>query len=360
MNLKLTMRWNMTMKQITLISTLIAVMLYASAVIAEEEETVKLKLNEFASKGVVTEKVKLRTLRDTLQAPAEVTFNETRRVVITARTTGWIEKVAVFANQRVKKNQVLAEVYSPEFLSAQQEYLLINARAQRPASKDQTLLSDAEQRLRILGLTDKKIKQLAVSGKSYPFLPVHSPINGTVVSHRLNVGDTVKRGQVLYVVADLRNLWANIALTESQLAQVQRGQTVSLSVQAYPEHRFMGKILSVGAVMDEQTRTIKARALVGNPERLLKVGMFADARIEIGGGKPVLAIPAGSIVQFQGQTTVFKVEGDELQPQVIEAGTTRSGWTEIKVGLAAGDEVATQGVFLLKSMLLKSQIGDVD
>ena len=362
MNLKILTGWNVTMKYIILFSTLLAVMIYAPGSIAEEEEAeaVELKLSELTTKGVVTEKVERRRLRDTLQATAEVVFNETRRVVITARATGWIEKVTVFANQQVKKNQLLAEVYSPEFLSAQQEYLLIHARAQRQTAEDQTLLTDAEQRLRILGLTDKKIQHLAATGKPYPFLPVHSPISGTVISHELNAGDSVKRVQTLYVIADLHTLWANIALTESQLAQVQSGQTVLLSVKAYPQRRFTGKILSVGSKMDETTRTVKARALIDNPGRLLKTGMYADAQIEIGSGKPTLAIPVSAITQLQGQTTVFKIEGDEFHPQVVETGETRGSWAEIKIGLAEGDELATQGVFLLKSMLLKSQIGDAD
>ena len=360
MNLKIMTGWNVTMKHIMIFSILITAMFYTSASIAEEEETVELELKELTSKGVETEKVKRRRLHDTLQATAEVTFNETRRVVITARATGWIEKVTVFANQQVRKNQLLAEVYSPEFLSAQQEYLLIHTRAQRPTSEDKTLLTDAEQRLRILGLTDKKIRHLAVSGKPYPFLPIHSPISGTVVSHELNTGDTLKRGQPLYVIANLRNLWANIALTESQLAQVRRGQNVSILVKGYPAKYFTGKILSVGAKMDEATRTVKARALINNPDRLLKAGMFADAQIEITAGKPVLAIPTSAITQLLGQTIVFKVEDDKLHPQPIETGVTRGSRTEIKVGLTTGDEIATKGVFLLKSLLLKSQIGDSD
>lgn len=348
------------MKYAIFFSMLIAAVIYTPGSRAEEEEAVELKLSELIKKGVETEKVERRHIYDTLQATAEIDFNETHRVVIAARTAGWTQKVTVFANQTVKKHQLLAEIYSPEFLSAQQEYLLIHARAQRPSSDDKTLLTDAEQRLRILGLTDKKISHLAATGKPYSFLPVHSPINGTVVSHKLNVGDTVQRGQALYVIADLRSLWASVALAESQLAQVQPGQTVSLSVRAYPDNHFTGKILSVGANMDETTRTVKARALIENPDRLLKVGMFADAQIEIGAGKAIIAIPSGAITQLQGQTTVFKVEGNELHPQPIETGVTRGGRTEVKVGLTTGDEIATQGVFLLKSLLLKSQIGDAD
>ena len=349
------------MKYAIFFSMLITAVIYAPGSIAEEEEeAVELKLSELVTKGVVTEKVERRLIHNTLQSTSEIGFNENHRVVIAARTAGWTEKVAVFANQAVRKNQLLAEIYSPEFLSAQQEYLLIHARAQRPASEDKTLLTDAEQRLRILGLTDKKIRRLAATGKPYSFLPVHSPISGTIVSHKLNTGDTVKRGQALYVIANLSSLWANIALTESQLSQIKPQQKVSLIVKAYPKHRFNGKILSVGAKMDEATRTVKARALIYNPDRLLKAGMFADAQIETGAGEPILAVPNSAITQLQGQTNVFKVNGKELYAQPVETGITRGGMTEVKVGLVSGDIVATKGVFLLKSLLLKSQIGDAD
>ncbi len=331
----------------------------------EHKEEVSLSLGALRKQGVMTGKVLRRGLAETLRAPAEIGFNESRRVVITARSGGWTEKVTVFANQRVGKNRLLAEIYSPEFLSAQQAYLLTYARAQRAAPEDITrdnkaLLADAEQRLRILGLTKKEIRQLATKQEPFPYLHVHSPITGTVVEHKLNTGDTVQPGQALYVIADLRTVWANIALTESKLAKVSPEQPVTLTVKAYPDLRFEGSILSLGAGMDEATRTVKARALVKNTGNRLKPGMFADAEIGVAEGDSVLVVPAEAVIRFEGRETVFKVEGDALHPQPVETGATRGGFTEIRAGLAEGEQIAVKGAFVLKSLALKSQIGDHD
>ncbi len=326
------------------------------------EEDVELKLDVLRSQGVATGKVERRRLRDTVRAAAEVRFNEKRRVVLTARSGGWAEKVTVFANQHVKKNQLLAEIYSPEFLSAQNEYLLILDRTKRGdgavAQENRSLLGDAKQRLRILGLTNKEIGRLAQTRKTYPFQHVHSPIRGSVIQHKLNAGGTIEPGQVLYVIASLHTVWSEIAVTEADLNKVRPGQAVMLTVKAYPDRRFTGKILSLGADMDEATRTVKARALIKNPGRLLRPGMFAETEIQVGGGQPVLAVPQSAVVLMKGAHTVFKAASDELHPQPVETGVTRSGWTEIKAGLTEGDEIAVKGLFLLKSMMLKSEFGE--
>ncbi|HDH03492.1 MAG TPA: efflux RND transporter periplasmic adaptor subunit [Actinobacteria bacterium] len=346
------------------------ILLSAAPVFAEKEsdregeahdQGVELNLDALRPHGVTIGKVERRQLRNTLRATAEVRFNETRRVVLAARSGGWAEKVTVFANQRVKKNQLLAEIYSPEFLSVQNEYLLILDRAGRgngTAPENRSLLDDGKQRLRILGLTDEEIARLAKTRKTYPFQHVHSPINGAVIQHKLNTGDTIEPGQMLYVIAGLRTVWAEIAITEADLATVRGDQPVTLSVKAYPDDRFTGRILSLGADMDEATRTVKARALIENPRRLLRPGMFAEAEIQVGGGQPLLAVPRAAVVLIKGVQTVFRVASDELHPQPVKIGVTRSGWTEIKTGVTEGDEIAVKGLFMLKAMMLKSEFGE--
>lgn len=327
----------------------------------ETHEEGGLRLDKLKELNIETDKVVMKRMGGIIEAVAEIGFNETRRAAIIARTDGWVEKVAVYANQQVNKHQLLAEIYSPEFLSAQQEYLLIHARAGQSSmqtdEEDRLLLADAAQRLRILGLTDSEIEQLAASGKPYPLLHVHSPISGTVIRHELSIGGNVTTGQTLYVVANLSNVWVDVSLTEPQLAQVKPGQTVHISVKAYPEKRFTGKILSVAGDMDESTRTVQARALVNNPGKLLKPGMFAEAAIEIGSEQKVVAVPNDAIMQIKDKATVFKREGEELHPQVVETGLVRNGWTEIKAGLSTRDEIVTQGAFVLKSLMLKSEMG---
>lgn len=339
-------------------------LMLAAPALAEEEhgeqaEQMELKVDALRAQGVVVEKAARRQLGASLQAPAVIGFNETQRAVLTARTAGWVENVLAFSDQTVEKGQLLATVYSPEFQSAQHEYLLILDRVGR-GEDDRELAAAAEQRLRILGLTDENIRMLAESRTPFRALPVNSPIAGTVIEHRLHVGDAVPPGQTLYVIASLDTVWAHIDITESQLRGVRAGQRVRLTVEAYPGQRFAGRIVSLGASMAEGTRTIKARALIENPQARLKAGMFARAEIMNSAGETGIAVPDEAIVLLKGKPTVFKAEGGVLRPQGVEPCGGQGGWTRVCAGLEEGDPVAVKGTYLLKSLLLKSELGEGD
>lgn len=320
-----------------------------------KEEGVELSPERQRAQGVVVAPLEPRPVPETLRAAAEIGFNENRRVVVTARSGGWAEKVGAFANERVRANELLAEIYSPEFLSAQQEYLLILDRAARAGETDaQSLLADAGQRLRLLGLTDEEIQELARTRKPYPLLHVHSPIQGTVVEHKLNTGDTVQPGQPLYVIADLSSVWARISLTETQLARVLPDQRVTLTVKAYPGERFRGKVLSLGANMDEATRTVKARAAIVNSGERLKPGMFADAEIAVGDRAPALALPEEAVLRnAEGEWVVYvEEEPGHFKPRKVKVLRNAGGQVVVD-GVKPGTRVVTKGAFFVQSELAK-------
>jgi len=324
----------------------------------EENPAVELSPESMKMQNIVVETLAMRPVAEIMKTTAEIGFNEQHRVVLTARSSGWADKVAVFSNRQIKKNQLLARIYSPEFLSAQNEYLLIQQRAngKGPAATEaKSLLADARQRLRILGLTLGEINKMAKTGKVYPFQHIHSPITGTVIEHHLNTGDTIKPGQKMYVIASLDTVWADINLTETQLGKVRAGQPVNITVKAYPGKRFNGRIASVGANVDEITRTVKARALIQNPERLLKPGMFADADIAIGRGDPELALPQRAILRSPDGDWMVFVEGKpgHFRPKEIEVERNVGDLSIIK-GIPAGTRVVTQGAFFVQSELAKS------
>jgi len=324
----------------------------------DEPEGVELKLDALQKQGVQVAKVERRPIGETLSASAEIAFNERNRAVVTARAGGWAERVVVFANQSVKKDELLAEINSPDFLSAQHEYLLIRDRIARTGDADRELLTAAEQRLKVLGLTGEEIRQLSDSRTPFPVQHVHSPIDGTVIEHKFSAGDTIEPGQALYVIAALDTVWANIDLTEAAIGKVRDGQPVTLAVEAYPGRKFSGKLLSLGASVSEGTRTVRARALINNSGRRLKPGMFARAEIRTAAGAAQLAVPDEAVVLLKGEPTVFKVEGDALHPQRIEVAERRGGLAIVKSGLSAGDRIAVKGTYLLKSLLLKSEMGE--
>ena len=358
-------QWNNAVKRLVLVlfigaaTTAVAADKKPAAVEKHDEaEGVELKLDVLTKQGVVVEDVERKSIGETVSATAEIAFNEQNRAVVTARAGGWAEQVVVFANQPVKKEELLAEINSPDFLSAQHEYLLIRERVARTDGQDRELLAAAEQRLKVLGLTDDEIVKLAETGTPYALQHIHSPIAGTVIEHKLAAGDTIEPGQMLYVIAALDTVWAHIDLTEATLGKVRAGQPVTLTVEAYPGRRFSGKLLSLGAAVSEGTRTVRARALITNTGGLLKPGMFARAEIRTSAGTAQLAVPDEAVVLLKGEPTVFKVEGDELHPQRIEVGERRGGVTVIRSGVQAGDRIAVKGTYLLKSLLLKSEMGE--
>lgn len=324
----------------------------------EKEAGSALKVAALQKQGVALAKVQARKLADVIEANAELAFNERHRAVVTARAAGWAEKVTAYAGTYVEAGALLAEINSPEYQSAQYEYLLIRRRADSGHEDAQALLAAATQKLQLLGMPADEIAALAQQNTPFPLQHIHSPIAGTVIEHKLAAGDAVQPGQTLYTVAALDTLWANIALSETQLGKVRAGQAVEFRVEAYPSDRFTGRVLSIGGVVQEESRTVSARASVRNRSGKLKPGMFARARIEAAGSRNALAVPADAVTLLQGKTVVFKREGNELHPETVELGDARAGWREVVGGLKAGDVIAVKGVYLLKSLVLKSQMGE--
>lgn len=325
----------------------------------KREDVVVLKPESLQAQGIEVKAVQPRRISERLRVPAEVRFNETRRVVVSARVSGRAERVAVYANQRVARGQVLAELYSPEFLSVQNEYLLIARRAQRAAdaapARDSTIsLADAAQRLRVLGATTEEIQTLEKTGAPLPLLPVHSPIEGVVLEHKLNAGDTVQPGQALYVIADPSSVWAQLALTEAQVRRVNVGQAFTLTVPAYPDRRFRGRIDSIAPQVDETTRTLQVRGALENPAGALKVGMFAQAEIDIGGGQAGIALPQEAVLRNpDGDWVVFIEQAPgRFVPQEVKVARNVGDQAVIE-GLAPGTRVVTRGAFFVQSELAK-------
>lgn len=319
-----------------------------------EEEGSVLELDQERARGVKTTKIEKRAIAETLRVPAEIRFNEKNRAIVGARVSGWIERMAIFANQAVRKDDLLAEMYSPEFLSAQQEYLLILDREKRGTADAASLVADAKNRLEILGLTAEEIEALAKSRAPYPRQHIHSPMDGVVVEHKVTPGDNVQPGQALFVVADLSSVWAEISLTETQLGQAQSGQAVTISVKTYPDRRFKGELLSVGANLDEATRTAKARALIQNPGRLLRPGMFAEAEIVLGRGEPVMALPEAAVLRNAEGKWVVYIEEEPLHFKPVEVKILRRAGNQVVIdGLAPGSQVVTEGAFFIQSELAK-------
>ena len=300
-----------------------------------------------------------------IMAPGGLEFNARRLAHLTARRPGRVERVLAVSGDRVQAGQVLAEVYSPDYMSLQAEYLQAAERVQRlganpaeaPAAK--AILDSARQRLLLVGATHAEVDSLAAVRVPRPLLAVRAPFAGTVIEANILAGDHVELGANLFRLADPSVLWASLHIREEDMASLQAGAGAELRTQAYPGEIFRGRLLLIGDVLDEKTRTINGRVEVANPAGRLKAGMFVEAALAGGAVRTVLAVPESAVQDDDGRPIVFVLTGERrFARREIETGERLGEWVEVLKGLAAGETVATSGSFLLKSEMRKGSMED--
>ncbi len=300
-----------------------------------------------------------------ITAPGDLGFNARRLAHLTSRTPGRVERVLAVSGDRVAAGQVLAEVYSPDFLSLQAEYLQAAERAKRlgndPADgrAARAILESARARLLLAGATTAEVDELGTKRVPHSLLPVRAPFAGSIIEASVLAGDHVELGTNLFRLADLSVLWAGLHLQEKDLVFLKAESRVELRVQAYPGEVFLGRLLLVGDVLDEGTRTLPGRVEVANPMGRLKAGMYVEAVLETGDGRTVLAVPEAAVQDDEGQEIVFVRTGEgRFARRKIMTGERWSGQVEVLAGLAAGEAVVTSGSFLLKSEMRKGSMED--
>jgi multidrug efflux pump subunit AcrA (membrane-fusion protein) len=190
-------------------------------------------------------------------------------------------------------------------------------------------------------------------------LELKAPLDGTVTERQGTVGEMLDNGKEFYTLSDVTTVWCIADLNEKDIAAARAEELATVHVLAYPEEGFTGKITLVGGAVDEKTRRIDVRIEVGNTSNHLKPGMFADVAIVTGSATNVLAVPEESLQRIDEQDVVFVAgEKSRFTKRVVTLGHTESGQTEILNGLNDGERVVATGSILLKSELLKSELGE--
>lgn len=314
--------------------------------------------------GISVEAVRTITSDRMIAVLGELEFNARRLAGLSARAAGRVESVSAYTGDRVAAGQILAEIYSREFLAIQTEVLQAADRARRlrgDADEEAALafLKAARKKLSPLGLTETEIDGLITAGSVRPLLPVRAPLAGTIIETNIVAGESVEPGAALFRLADLSSLWACVHIFEKDLAAVRPGIEAVLKTQAFPGQEYRGFLLLVGAVMDDKTRTVEGRIEVANPGGRLRPGMYIEAALTTGEKRTALVVPETAVQEFQSVPAVFVRTGPAafiLRP--VETGQRSGGRVEIIKGLSDGEMVVTQGSFLLKSELLKKSLGD--
>jgi membrane fusion protein, copper/silver efflux system len=294
--------------------------------------------------GLTLGTVEKRPLAREIRTSARIVPDETRLYHVTLKTEGWIEHFhTIFVGKFIRKGEPLMNIYSPELLTAQREFL--NA----TQTGDSNLVIAARHRLELLDLTDQQIAELQKAGRAERTATLYAPASGYVTERNIAAGHKVMPGEMLLTLADLSVVWADADIYESDLPFVKEGMAVELSVAFLPDKKFTGKVTFITPTLDPASRTIKARMEIPNPDQLLKPEMFATARLTYDLGEK-LAIPAAAVLRTGESAYAFR-DGDagHLTPLEIKLGARSGEWFELLSGLEAGDRVVTSANFLVDS-----------
>lgn len=298
--------------------------------------------------GVRTAVVAEGRLAPQVNAVGSIAFNERDQATIQARATGYVERLHVRATlDRVAKGQPLVELFVPEWVAAQEEFLSL----QRMQGNDLAGLVDgARQRMRLVGMNDAQIALVERTGKTQARTTVFSPIAGVVTELSAREGMTVMAGALLFRINGLSSVWANAEVPESQAALVRPGAMARAQSPAAPGVTFEGRIQAILPEVNAGTRTLKARLELANPGLRLVPGMFVSMQFMDAQGDRALLVPTEAVIQTGKRTVVLVAEDNgKFKPVEVRSGVEFGGQTEVKSGLQAGQRVVVSSQFLIDS-----------
>jgi Cu(I)/Ag(I) efflux system membrane fusion protein len=301
--------------------------------------------------GIRTVEAKRGTLRKSIEAVGTIAFDERSVALVQARVGGYVERLFVRAPlDPVSKGQALAEIFAPDWVAAQEEYLALR----RSPQADDELRRAARQRLVLLGMPDDTITAIESSGKAQPRVTLHAPLSGVVAELGAREGMTVMPGATLFRINGLANVWINIDIPESQASAVNPGAPVQAAVAGYPGEKFSGRVATVLPEVNPSTRTLKARVELPNAQGRLKPGMYATVDLTGGERREAVLVPSEAVIRT-GQRTVVVIADiakdgkQQFKPIDVVAGDEADGMTEILKGIEPGVKVVASGQFLIDS-----------
>ena len=325
----------------------------------EPAGTVKLNTAAVQNIGVRTTRAESRSMSHVVRALGHVQFDEEKLSQLHPKTEGWVEKLHISrTGDPVKRGGVLLELYSPQLVSSQQEYLLALQNWDRLSDSPiadvrngaRELVEISRQRLVLLDVPAHQLRELEKSGEIKRRLHIHAPFSGIVLSIGVRVGEYITPRSELFQVADLSKMWVLTDIYEYELPWVKVGDTGQISVSAVPDKIFTGPITYIYPTVDMKTRTVKVRFEVSNPDLVLKPGMFANVTLESNQQPDAIVIPEEAVVRSGPRNTVFVVrQKGQFEPREVKLGIAAEGFVQVTDGLEGGEEVVTSAQFLIDS-----------
>jgi Cu(I)/Ag(I) efflux system membrane fusion protein len=293
--------------------------------------------------GVRTGKVKKDRLLMYLRAVGIIEPDQTRLARIHTRIGGWVTKVHVnFVGQNVKKGEPLLEIYSPDLVATQEEYLNALEGGQKP------LAAMARRRLELWGVPADEIRGLEKTRKAHETLTLPAPISGRVLERNVLEGARIEPEMELYRIADLSVVWLQAKIYEYELPHIEIGQPVRIILASQPDKEIKGKVSFIEPVLQEAARTVKVRVVIDNSKDQFKPGMYADLIIDHDMGEGLL-VPESALLRTGVRNLAFRVlPGNRFEPVEVTLGPYQFNERfQILKGLNEGDEIVTSAGFLI-------------
>ncbi len=299
-----------------------------------------------------------------IKVPGRLAFNAEKARVLSARAPGRVERIYAFDGAQVEVGAPIVELYSPEFLSAQQEYLL-SSRTAKVLETNKSLgdlLGDARitqqaaaNRMRNLGAGEGDIKSIESTGKTTSNLVMRSPLKGVVVKRNVEPGSTVNSGDVIATLADPKQLWFLGNVFEQDFRLIKQGQKMVLRLEAYPDKEFIAYANYIAPTIDPQTRALLIRADVENTDDLLRPDMFATGALTTGLADAVV-VPQSAIVRIrENRYAIIKVGPDTFRRIPVKGYDLNSKSFAITEGIEQGWQVLAEGAVLLNDRFAKQE-----
>jgi len=285
-----------------------------------------------------------------------VAIDETHVHHVNVKAGGFVERIYVdFTGMAVKKGQPLFDLFSPELLAVQKEFLLA-IKTRKALEKGgltgksgDELVDSARERLRLWDVPESEIARLEKTGEARRTLTFVAPMSGVVTKKDVVQGHKLEAGAMPYEVTDLSQLWVLADAYESDLARVKVGMSATLALQAFPNRTFTGKVAFIDPLLDPNTRTAKVRLSFANPSGDLRPEMFGDVVLQ-GAERQALRIPQDAVIDSGTRKVVFVSLGDgKFQPRDVSLGASAGDQVEVTAGLREGEQVVTRANFLIDS-----------
>ncbi|MCG6865245.1 MAG: efflux RND transporter periplasmic adaptor subunit [Thiogranum sp.] len=317
---------------------------YADAA-GEDSGTVSIDPAVVENLGVRTATVERGPLWRRIDTVGYVAFDERRISHIHLRTDGWIEKLSVKSNgERVKQGDLLFELYSPDLVNAQEEYV------QALRGNNDYLQQASRERLEALGVSAGQIRQIKKTRRASQRVKVYASQDGIVDSLNVREGMYVKPATEVMALADLSSVWLLVDIFERQSDWVAPGQPAEVRLGYLPGRVWEGEVEFVYPTIDPKTRTLQARLRFDNPDEALKPNMYATVNIYAGPKRDVLSIPREALIKTgSAQRVIVALDGGKFKPRKVTSGMESGDFVEVTGGLSEGDRVVTSAQFLIDS-----------